>query len=211
MSNLPIESPTDELSIAGLPADLFWEKNKTAIIGGAVAVVLAAFGVAAWFIYSHNEKLNSETLFANAKTAADYQAVAEKYPRSPVAGNALLLLAAAQRPNLAESNATYESLLANNPNYPLLPSTSLGLAGNAELGGGDAAKVLAAYQETATTYPDSYAAPYALYASGELQLRIGQRAEALKSFRNLAGAYPETISARLAQRQIEQLAALEAL
>jgi len=210
MSNLPVETSSDDLSIGGLPADLFWEKYKGAIIGGAVAAIVLAAGAAAWLIYSHNERIQSEALFANARTVEEYRAVADKYPGTPVAGNARLLLAAAQRPNVAESTATYEELLAARPDYSLISSASLGLAGNAEISG-DPAKVIEAYQQTAASFQDSYAAPYALYAAGELQLRIGQRAEALKTFRNLAGAYPETVSARLAQRQIEQLASFDAL
>lgn len=211
MANLPPETPSEDLSIGGLPADLFWEKYKSAIIGGAVAVVVIAAGTVGWLIYSHNEQINSETLFANAKTPEEYRAVVEKYPGTAVAANAQLLLAAAQRPNVAESTATYEELLAANPNYPLAPSASLGLAFNAGLTEKDPAKVIAAYKNTATSLPDSYAAPFALYSEGELQLQVGQRAEALKTFRELTGSYPETLSGRLGKMQSERLASYEAL
>lgn len=205
MSNLPVEPPLAELTLAGLPADLFWEKYKASIIGGTAIFIVLVVAVAGWLIYSHNEKVNSETMFANAQTAEAYRAVADKYPGTPVAGNALLLLAAAKRPDLAQSNTTYEEVMASSPNYPLVSSASLGLAGNAELAN-TTPKAIELLQQTAAAYQNSYAAPYALYASGELLLREGKRGEALKAFRDLVGSYPEAPSARIAQMQIERLA-----
>ncbi|HEY5792699.1 MAG TPA: hypothetical protein VIS74_05330 [Chthoniobacterales bacterium] len=209
MSNLPVENPSDDLSIGGLPADLFWEKYKGALLGGIAAVTVIAAGVLAWLLHSHNERVSSEARFAEARTPEEYRAVIEKYPGTPVAGNASLLLAAAQRPNLKESTATYEALLAAAPKYPLRSSAALGLAANAELAN-DPSKAGELYQQAALAHQDSYGAPFALYAAAELQLREGKRAEALKTFRNLAGAYSATVSGGFARMQAERLSSLEA-
>src|SRR4029453_3057919 len=85
------------------------------------------------------------------------------HPNRRAAGDAYLLLAEAQRSEkkFAEANTTLQTFIAKFPENEFASTARMAMAANLEsMGKRDEA--LAAYQQVATTYPNSYNAPLAL-------------------------------------------------
>jgi len=194
---------------AELESLLFWEKNKTAIISGAVALLVIALGVASYFFYSHYRKVEAQDALAQAGTIEEWQQVAKDFSGMSAAGDALLLVARAQREggDLAASTATYKQVLADYPKYELVGLASLGVAGNLSLEG-KTDEAISAFGETALKYSSSYAAPIALLNQAELYLATDEREKALESLTTLSNQFGDSVSTFVSRGQ---LAAVEAL
>lgn len=195
----PIDDPT-------LKWELFWEKNKSAIIGAVALLVLAAIGSAVWFVYSSTRSAAAQKLLADAKDIAGFEAVVNQYPGSMPAADALLRLATAQREagDLEKSSAAFQNFLEKFPDHQLAGGALLGVGQNQDAAGkADAA--ISTYQQVVTRYPKSYAAPFAAYSEGEILLRRFQRDDALRSFNMVLTQFPQSPAARMASNQIGRL------
>jgi TolA-binding protein len=190
--------------------ELLWEQHKGKIIGGAVALVVIIVGVFGWLILSHAQRVGAESAYGTAKTPADYRAIIEKYPRSPLAGNASLLLASALRgeKKYDEANQVLGDFVKRQPEHPFAPLAKVAAAMNSVLAGkpADAESQL---QAVATGDATSFAAPFALALEAELQMAGGQRAQALKTYRELVQTHPSSVSARVATPYVQALEALQ--
>jgi predicted negative regulator of RcsB-dependent stress response len=210
MSRSPLENPppaaAEELI---LPADEFWEEHKVKIIGAVVAVLLLAIGgivVAAW---QREQSAAARAAFAEASTVEDWRSLMERYRGTPIGQNSGLLLAAALREagEIEASSQVYQELLELRGPFALQSAAALGLAQNDILQNTrPTASTLAALQAVATRFPDSYAAPYALYTEGDLLLRQGDTEAAQQVFRNLLTDYPNSVPGQMASMQLQRLA-----
>jgi len=155
-------APSPSRDVA-LETRVFWERYKKEIVAVLVVAVLAAVGFTGYRFYSDRRATAASASLASAKTAQEYQQVIARYPNTPAAADAYLLLAEAQRSEkkFAEANTTLEDFIAKFPQHELLSTARMAMAANLEsMGKSDEA--LAAYQQVATTYPNSYNAPLAL-------------------------------------------------
>ena len=200
---LPTPTPIDDPT---LKWKLFWEKNKSAIIGAAALLLIAAIGSGVWFVYSSAREAAAQKLLADATDIAGFEAVIYKYPGSMPAADALLRLAAAQREagDLEKSTAAFQKFLEKFPDHQLAGGALLGVGQNQDAAGKTAAAV-STYQQVVTQYPKSYAAPFAAYSEGEILLRRFQRDEALRSFNMVVTQFPQSPAARMANSQIGRL------
>lgn len=176
--------------------ELLWINHRATLLGGIAAVlVLAAIG-GSILISNHTSKLASETLLSNAKNDAGLEEVIAKYPNSPAAADAMLLLAASLRDEgkLKESDELYSRFTENFPNSTLGVSGLLGRAANARVSNHmDAA--LNSYQQAAAAYPQSYGAPFSLFSEIQLLAQSGKSDEAKKVLQALASQYPGSAAA----------------
>lgn len=198
---LPIDDPM-------LKWELFWEKNKSAILGAIALLVVGGIALGTWFIYSSLRSTAAQKLLASATGIEGYEAVVTQYPGSMPAADALLRLAAAQREagDLKQSTAAFQKFLKKFPDHPLAGGALLGVAQNQDAtGNSDAA--LTTYQQVVTQYPKSYAAPFAAYSEGEILLRRFLRDEAQRSFNMVVTQFPQSPAARMASSQLGRLGA----
>ncbi|HEY8900155.1 MAG TPA: tetratricopeptide repeat protein [Chthoniobacterales bacterium] len=207
--SLPVAPASDEPEYEIDSFELLWEKHKTRIIAGAVALVVVIVAVFAWFIIGNARASAAEAAFAAAQTPADYRAVVEKYGYSPVAGDASLLLAASLRTEKKydEANSILDAFIKAQPKHPFVPLARIAVAENLALSG-KVADAATALETLAQTDSASFAAPYALWTAAELKAAQGQREAAVRAYRELQKTFPTSVSAQVAAPMAEALAAV---
>jgi predicted negative regulator of RcsB-dependent stress response len=191
---------TDE--IFGL--ELFWAKNKGWIFAGVAVFLLALVAAGAWIVSSHTRARDAERAFALAAEPGAWRQVADTYPRSPLAGSALLLFAASLREegDPGASTRAYEEFLARWPSHPLEGVARLGLAGNAADAGQEETSLALLRGAADGT---GFAAPLALFLEGMAHVDANRPAEARAAFTTLTATFPESLPARFAPAQIQQI------
>ncbi len=201
--------PADErvYDVGSFEAELFWQKNRSAIlIGGAILLAIAA-ALVIWLFSQHSARRAAETLFAEAQDSDAWRVLIAKYPNSIPAANAYFLLADSLRAQgeLDESSALYEKFLTTFPAHPLAGGARLGLAENLAAAG-KTDEALAALREVQTKGSAGYAAPFAALLEGRILVRMGKLDEARKVLANLVAAYPQSPAGRAAGAQLDALA-----
>lgn len=207
MSSLPVPPAEEQLlETDAFALDLFWERFRTTILVLAAAVVISVVAVVLWMINSHNSRLAAQAQFAKADGSEEWQQVIEKYPSSPQAANAYLLLGGAQREagDLEASTTTFQDFLVKFPKSQLLGEAWLGLAENLDLEG-KSAEAIKVLEEIQAGQADSYVAAYAAFLEGRLAVREGRLEDARKMFSALVATYPTSPVARLAGAQVDEL------
>lgn len=209
MSAMPdkeVPVPADEriLTDENFGLELFWAKNKGWIFAGATVVLLALVALGAWIVSSHTHAQEAKRAFALAGDPDAWREVADTYPRSPVAGSAMLLLAAALRAEGGPGASTraYEEFLARWPGHPLEGVARLGLAGNAADAGRDGDSLALLREAAGGT---GFQAPVAMFLEAMALLDANNLAGAREAFTSLTTTFPESLPARFAPAQIQQI------
>jgi len=197
---------TADLDTDDLKWLLLWERyRKSAVVSIVVLAVVAIVG--GIYIYSRSvAATEAATALSKATDVAAWNRIVEQYPQSIPAGDALFLLARAQRDegNLKESSATYQKILDAYPKHPLVAEASLGLASNlAKEGKVDEA--VQAYQQTSAVYGASFVAPIALFSQAHLLLAQGKQNEALPILEVILSQYPDSLVSFAAESLVEQV------
>ena len=146
-----------------LETRVFWDRFKKEITAGLLIVLLAALGFTGYRFYVDRRAASASALLASANTAEEYQQVLQRYPNTPAAADAYLLLAEAQRTakKFAEANTTLQTFISKYPQHELMSTAKMGMAANLQsMGRTDEA--LAMYQQIASAYPTAFVAPMAL-------------------------------------------------
>jgi len=189
-----------------LALEIFWEKHRNSIFAGIAALIVAGLGFSGWLVYSHNRQLSSEQALATAADPAAWEAVARDFSGTPAAGNALTFLAAAQRAagKLDESTATYQRLVADYADYPLMSGALLGIAQN-DLLAGKGNAYADALADIRLRFASTYVAPYALLAGAEYSIRANRPADARKQLQTLLTDYAASPIAQVAAPRLQGL------
>lgn len=202
------QPPADDrvYDIGSFEAELFWEKNRSIILVCVGVVLALAAAVAVWFLRAHSQRQAAAALFAQAKDAAGWREVIERYPGSAPAADAYFLLADSLRREgkLEESSAQYEKFLATFPKNSLGGGARLGLAENLAVAG-KTEEALATLRSVREKDAGSYAAPFAALLEGRILMRSGKFDEARKVFSNLVSSYPRSPAARTAGAQLDAI------
>ena len=143
-----------------LETRFFLERFKKEIIAVLILALLGVIAFTGYRYYSDRRAAAAAASLAGAKTVQEYQAVIDRYPNSPAAAAARLLLAEAQRSEkkFAAANTVLQAFIAKFPQHEFVSTARMAMAANLEsMGKSDEA--LGAYQQVATTYPN---APLAL-------------------------------------------------
>jgi TolA-binding protein len=202
------QPPADDrvYDIGSFEAELFWEKNRSIILACVGIVLVLAVALAIWFIRGYSQRQAAAALFAQAKDAAGWREVIERYPGSASAADAYFLLADSlrQESKLEESSVRYEKFLAAFPKNSLVGGARLGIAENLAVAG-KTNEALAALRSVREKDAGSYAAPFAALLEGRILMRNGKFDEARKVFSNLVSSYPRSPAARTAGAQLDAI------
>ena len=209
MASKSDQPPADErvYDLGSFEAELFWQKNRSAILIGGAFILAVAAAIVIWLLSQHSARRAAETLFAEAKDSDAWRELIAKYPDSVPAANAYFLLADSLRAQgkLDESSALYEKFLTTFPAHPLAGGARLGIAENLAVAG-KTDEALAALREVQAKGSASYAAPFAALLEGRILVRMGKFEEARKVLANLVAAYPQSPAGRAAGAQLDALA-----
>lgn len=208
MASKSDQPPADERTYdaGSFEAELFWERNRFAILVGGAAILAVAAAIAIWLFSQHSARRAAEALFAEAQDPAAWREVIAKYPSSTPAANAYFLLADSLRSQgkVEESSALYRKFLTVFAAHPLTGGARLGLAENLAVAG-KTEEALAAFREVQTVDSASYAAPFAGLLEARIFIRTGKLDEARKVLANLVSTYPQTAAGRAAGGQLDAL------
>ena len=195
MSSLFTPPEADQEIAPPSVAELLWINHRGTLIGGLGAVVALLLIVLLVLSKNHAATIASETLLNNATNDAALHDVIAKYPKSPAAADAMLLLAASLRDagKIEESNALYSRFAENFPLSPLAVSGLLGRASNAQVAGKDDSAI-SSYQQAAVAFPQSYGAPFALFSEARLLTQFGKMDETKKVIQALMSQYPNSVA-----------------
>ena len=194
------------LEDSSLEWDLCWERKKFPILGIIAAAIVIGLTVAAWFVYSSSRNTAAQNLLATAKGLEDLRMVAEIYPKTMPAADALMRIAAAERDagSMDKSNAAFREFLERFPTHELAGGALLGIAQNQDAAG-DGQSAMVTCQQVVTQFPKSYAAPIAAYTEAEILLRGFQIDEARRSFNMVVTQFPTSPAARMSSGQLSRL------
>ena len=175
-----------------------------------IAALLGVAGFGGYRFYSERRAISAANLLASAKTPADFQKVIADYPSTPAGGSAYLLLADAQKAQqkFAEANATLETFLQKYPKHELAGTARLAMGGNLEAQG-KKDEALATYQKLATSEPQAFTAPVALFSQIHLLKEKKQIAEARRVCETIMTQYRESRFAAEAAYQLRVLKVAE--
>src|ERR1043166_4579946 len=157
---MPIAPPPPDVA---LETRFFWERFKTPITAALLIVLIAVIAFVGYRFYSDRQAVAASALLASAKSAQQYQQVIDRYPSTPAAADAYLLLAEAQRneKKFAEANTTLQTFITKYPQHELVSTARMAMAANLEsMGKPDEA--LTTYQQVASADAKGFNAPMAL-------------------------------------------------
>ena len=142
---------------------VFWERFKKPVIVALTIALLAVIAFTAYRFYADRRAAAASAALASAKSAQEYQEVITRFSNTPAAADAYILLAEAERKEkkFEEVNKTLETFVAKYPTHELLNTAKMALAANLE-SMGKTDEALAMYQQIASAYPNTYAAPMAM-------------------------------------------------
>jgi hypothetical protein len=126
----------------------FWDKNRSAILGACIAVLVAILAVGVWRLYQSSQEKGIENDYAAATTPEKLTAFAAAHPDHSLAGLALLRLAddAYTAGKFADAQAGYEKAATALKSGPFAARAQLGAA-MSKLGAGKAAEGEAALKQ----------------------------------------------------------------
>ena len=146
-----------------LETRFFWELFKNPIIAAAIVALLGATVFIGYRCYSDRRAAAASAALASASTAQEYEQVIGRYLNTPAGADAYILLAEAQRKErkFTEANKTLETFIAKYPKHELVSTAKMATAANLD-SMGKTDEALAIYQQIASAYPNTYAAPLAM-------------------------------------------------
>jgi len=146
-----------------LETRFFWERFKQPIIIALSVVLLGVIAFAGYRFYSDRRAAAASAALARAHPAQEYEQVIARYPNTPAAADAYILLAEAQRKEkkFAEANKTLEIFVAKYPKHEFVSTAKMAMAANLD-SMGKTNEALVMYQQIASAFPNSYVAPLAM-------------------------------------------------
>ena len=146
-----------------LETRFFWERFKKPILAITIVVLLAITAFTGYRFYSDRRAAAASATLASANTAQEYERVIAGYSNTPAAADAYILLAEAQRKEkkFTEANKTLETFIAKYPKHEFVSTAKMATAANLD-SMGKTNEALVMYQQIASAYPNSYAAPLAM-------------------------------------------------
>jgi TolA-binding protein len=186
---------------------LFWVMHRRAIVLGAAALIVAGLIIGGYSGFTAYQAQRAAEVYSKATSIDDWRAVVRQFPGTVAAGNASLRIAAQLGADgkLADSDAEYESFIRSNPKHPFLVNGYVGLAQNAETEN-KLDRALSYYTEAASQFPNSYAAPLALFNEARLTKLKGDSKAARGLFESVVQRFGNSMVASLARIEAEKLA-----
>ena len=189
-----------------LETRVFWERFKKPITAAILIVLLAMTAFTGYRFYSDRRVAAASALLASAKSAQEYQQVIDRYPSTPAAADAYLLLAEAQRneKKFAEANTTLQTFIAKYPQHELVSTARMAMAANLE-SMGRADEALTIYQQVASADPNGFNAPMALMSQVYILKAKNQNEDARRICETVLTQYRTSFWAGEAMQQLRML------
>ena len=196
----PFTTPEAEQIIAAPSVvEVLWTNHRPAVLGGVAALLVVIFGGLAYVLSERATASASEALLAGAADDAALNEVIARYPRTPTAADAMLLLAASLRDQrkFDESDALYSRFAEMFPQSQLAVSGLLGRASNARVAG-KPETAFNDYQQAEASFAGSYGAPFALFCQARMLSQDGKTEEARRVLQALGSQYSGSVAAMAA-------------
>jgi predicted negative regulator of RcsB-dependent stress response len=184
----------------------FWIEHKAKVKLLVVMAVTGLIGSAIYQYAAYRSRQSAANAFAAAKSPADWQRVVKEFAGSPVAANALLLLAESQRKEgkLDEALASLRQFTANHPSHPMVAGAWNSIAVVLELQG-KTDEALNAYQKINATYPGSYAIPLALLGQARIHSAKNQPDQAKPLLEQVLSQFGQSRFSKQALDELQKL------
>jgi len=189
-----------------LETRVFWERFKKPIIAALSIVLLAVIAFTGYRFYSDRRAAAASAALAGANTAQQYEEIIDRYANTSAGADAYILFAEAQRRErkFAEVNKTLEKFIAQYPKHELLSTAKLAMAANLD-SMGKVDEALAIYQQIASDYPHSYAAPLAMLSQVYILKAKNRNDEARRICETMLTQYRTSFWAGEAMQQLRLL------
>jgi TolA-binding protein len=199
-------SDTEIAPPAGFDSHAYWEEHKGKIILYAALFILALFSYGLYQITTQRKIAEVQLAFAQASTEDDYRQVAQKYPHTVAAGNALLLLAEKLRDakKYDEAVSTLHTMIDQYPDHPLIDGAWISLASTLEAQG-KTDEALSTCKEISTKFADRPSAAQALLIQAEILKGKGSTEEAKRILENVKSQFPDSYFANEAMQELQLL------
>jgi tetratricopeptide (TPR) repeat protein len=195
-----------EPNFSSFNQEVFWALHGRKIIFGSIAALLILLAVGAYFGWQKLQTGQAELAYDSATNIDDWQKVADRFPGSIAAGNALLRIAAQQASDghFPDSDKTYQRFIRDYSKHPFAVNSLMGLATNAEAEA-KPDEALNYYAEIAGKYGTTYLAPMALLSQARLTEGKGQLKEARQLYEMVVQRYPQSAIAQIALAEASRL------
>lgn len=205
----PISEPNSEAKPEALSlsfeAEALWIQYKSSILGlvGVFTLGLAGYGISAW--NANRQAEVAAEAFSKASTAAELSEFIKSHPKSPLAGNASLLISEKLRSEgkYAEAAEAIRAL-SENANHPLSSAARLGLASLLDLQG-KPEEALTAYRALVTSDMRGFATPAAWLRIARILKAQDKKEEAKSAYESLQSQFPRSIFANEALVEAQEL------
>ena len=191
--------PLAEISHGPSAFEAFLDRNTKGMV--IVAILLAIAGGAVIVVRGLKEAAQNEAggAFSKAATVAELQEVIKKYPDSPAAGSASIVLSDKQWEAQDQDGAiaTLRNFIAAEPEHPGISSAKASLASRL-LQQGKTGEAEPLFRELSESPKSRYLAPYALIALGDIEKANGKLDEAEASYKKVQESYATSPFANLA-------------
>jgi len=195
--------PTDPAEPVHLSPLEIWYMYKTKILTYVGIIVTALILFASYQLYTYLRTTGSQSLYEKAQTAAEFQAVVQKYPGTVAAGNATLRLADKLREEKKYDEAVkvLRNFVEKNPGHPLAAGgwTSIGATYELE---GKLDEAFEAYASAIAKYPDAYTTPISKMAQARIYLQKGKKEDARRTYQDVVVRFPQSIFAQQAKSEL---------
>ncbi len=188
-----------------LDAQVFWFRYRREIVAVLLVAIAALIGWTAIRFFREKHDADAAAFFSSAKDAGGYQQVINRFPGTPAAASAYLLLAKTQRKEgkFADANASLRSFLDKFPNHELAMTARMAIAANLEsLGKTDEALTL--YQQIGAV-PGNFNAPYAMIAQARILQARGKSDETKRILETIMTQHRESYASLEAAQMIRSL------
>ena len=185
-----------QTSDAALEAQVFWLRYRKELAGLLILLLAIVAGLIAWKVYQDRRDTASSEALARARTAADYQAIIDRYQNTPATAAAYLLLSEEQRNNgkLAEANTTLQHFLDKFPRHELTGTARMSRASNLEaMGKQDEA--MAEYQQIVSINGSNFNASDALLSQARILQLKGRADDARRIYEGIITQYRQSYAA----------------
>ncbi len=200
-------APADEPVIVRLE-ETTWERHGKKIIFGALG---AALGIVAFALLTYGvarRQAAAAAAYAEAKMSTDFSRVAREFSGTPVAGDALIRLAASHRASgeLEQEFTALTELLTKYPKHPMRSLALIALGKN-QRARGQGTQAITTFQQVLTERPRGEVASMAALNAGLVSLEMGQQKEAYSYFQQAASLQFDSLPARQAALEMRLLEA----
>jgi predicted negative regulator of RcsB-dependent stress response len=186
--------------------EVFWALHRKKIVLAAIVALLVLIACGAYFGWQTLKSAQAEAAYDSATNVEGWQKVADSFPGSIAAGNALLRIAAQESGDghFPESDKTYQKFVREYPKHPFAVNGLMGLATNAEAEN-KPDEALNYYAEISSKFGTTYLAPMALLSQARLTERKGKLKEARQMYEMVVQRYPQSVVAQIASAEASRL------